>query len=191
MNWIVFVVVAWISFGIERALTPVFDRASGGVSPSLVVPLLVFVALYAPRRHALWGAIALGFVWDLLSPLTHADGGSLNLIGPYTLGCLVAAQFVLSVRGMVIRRNPLTLMALSFGAAFIAHLVLVAIVTLRALAGDHVAWDASDELFQRLFSSFYTGIAGLILALAYFAMTPAFQFHTAVATRFARTMTTR
>lgn len=191
MNWLVFLVVAWVSFGLEMALVPVFDAGSGGVHPSTVTPLLVFVALYAPRRHALWGAILLGVTWDLLSPLVHADGGGVVLVGPHALGSLLGAQLVFSVRGMVVRRNPLTIAVLSVLAALAAQSVVVAIVTVRASLGDYIAWDASDELVQRAFSSVYTGIAGLVLSFAYFALTPAFGFHSAIATRFARTMHAR
>jgi len=191
VNWIVFLFVAWVSFGLEMALTPVFDAGSGGVHPSTIVPLMVFVALYAPRRHALWGAILLGVTRDLLTPLTHADGGSIVLVGPHALGALLGVQLVFSVRGMVVRRNPITLAVLSVLAAIVAQSVVVAIVTARVTVGDYIAWDASDELVQRALSSLYTGLGGVVLAFAYFALTPAFGFHSAVATRFARTMRTR
>jgi len=191
VNWLVFLFVAWVSLGLEMALIPVFDAGSGGVHPSTVIPLLVYIALYAPRRHALWGAIVLGVAADLLTPLVHADGGRVVLVGPHTLGALLGAQLVFSVRGMVVRRNPLTLGALSVLAALAAQSVVVAIVTLRVALGDYVAWDASDELVQRALSALYTGLAGLVLSFAYFALAPAFGFHSAVATRFARTMHTR
>jgi rod shape-determining protein MreD len=142
MNWFVLLFVAWIGFGLETALLPVFDAGASGVHPSVVLPLLVFVALYAPRKHALWCAIILGISMDLLTPINHDNGGPVTLIGPYALGYLLAAQFIFSVRGMVIRRNPLTIAFLSVLASLIAEILVVAIITLRATAGDNIAWDA-------------------------------------------------
>ena len=191
MNWFVLLFLAWVGFGLEMALAPVFDAGALGVHPSTMIPILVFVALYAPRKHVLWAAVALGLFRDLLSPLTHENGGPVHLIGPYVLGSLLCVQFVLSVRGMVIRRNPLTIGALSILGAIVAEILVVALVTIRVVFGDHLVWDASDELVARLLSSLYTGVMGLVLSFIFFALTPAFGFHGAVATRFARTMGVR
>ncbi|MGJ8636338.1 MAG: hypothetical protein ACSHX5_05800 [Phycisphaerales bacterium] len=186
MNWFVLLFVAWIGFGLETALLPVFDAGASGVHPSVVLPLLVFVALYAPRKHALWCAVVLGISMDLLTPITHNNGGPVTLIGPYVLGNLLAAQFIFSVRGMVIRRNPLTIAVLSLLASLIAEILVVAIITLRALAGDKIAWDAGDALMDHSLSSLYTSVGALFLSFIFFALTPAFGFHTTVPTRYAR-----
>ncbi|MFG0315366.1 MAG: hypothetical protein ACF8LL_14420, partial [Phycisphaerales bacterium] len=85
MNWIVFILIAWLCFGLELALLPVFDAGSGGVHPSMVVPLLVFIAMNAPRKPTLWCAILLGVVMDLLSPIAAVDGGTITIIGPHAL----------------------------------------------------------------------------------------------------------
>ncbi len=147
---------------------------------------MVFVALYAPRKHALWCAIMLGIFMDLLNPIKHDNGGPVTLIGPNTLGYLLAAQFIFSVRGMVIRRNPLTIAFLSIIASLIAEILVVALITLRYLAGDHIAWDPGDALMDHALSSLYTGVGALFLSFIFFALTPAFGFHTAIPTRFAR-----
>ena len=191
MNWFVFVFVAWISFGLEMALRPVFDAGSSGVYPSMSLPLLVFISLYAPRRHAMWGAVLVGLTTDLLSPIVHADGGSIHLLGPFTLGSLLLVQFMLTIRGKVIRSNPITMMVLSIIGASIVQAVVVALITARSLFGDHIVWDASDELLYRFFSCLYTGAAALVLSFGYFALANAFAFHGAVATRYARTMHAR
>ncbi|MFK7759848.1 MAG: rod shape-determining protein MreD [Phycisphaerales bacterium] len=186
MNWFVLLFVAWICFGLEMALLPVFDAGASGVSPSVVLPLLVFVALYAPRKHALWCAVVLGISMDLLTPISHDNGGPVTLLGPYALGYLLAAQFIFSVRAMVVRRNPLTIAFLSVLASLIAEILVVAIITMRYVAGDNIAWDAGDALIDHTMSSLYTGIVALFLSFLFFALTPAFGFHTSVATRFAR-----
>lgn len=186
MNWFVLLFFAWVGFGLEMALLPVFDAGASGVHPSVVLPLLVFVALHAPRKHALWCAIVLGVSMDLLTPINHDNGGPVTLIGPYALGYLLAAQFIFSVRGMVIRRNPLTIAFLSMIASLIAEILVVALITLRSIVGDSIAWDAGDALIDHSLSSVYTGVAALFLSFIFFALTPAFGFHTVIATRFAR-----
>lgn len=186
MNWFVLLFVAWIGFGLETALLPVFDAGASGVHPSVVLPLMVFVALYAPRKHALWCAVVLGISMDLLNPINHTNGGPVTLIGPNALGYLLAAQFIFSLRGMVIRRNPLTIAFLSMLASLVAEILVVAVITLRYLAGDHIEWYPKDALMDHTLSSLYTGIAALFLSFIFFALTPAFGFHTSVPTRFAR-----
>ncbi|MBO6512851.1 MAG: hypothetical protein JJ974_02650 [Phycisphaerales bacterium] len=186
MNWFVLLFFAWVGFGLETALLPVFDAGDSSVHPSIVLPLLVFVALYAPRKHALWSAIVLGVSMDLLNPINHTNGAPVTLIGPYALGNLLAAQFIFSVRGMVIRRNPLTIAVLSLLASLIAEILVVAIVTLRYLAGDDIQWSPKEALMVHTLSSVYTSVGALFLSFIFFALTPAFGFHTTVPTRFAR-----
>ena len=186
MNWFVFALFAWVLFGLELALGPIFDAGSGGVHPSMVIPLLVFVAINAPRRPTLWAAIILGIVMDLLSPVPGADGGTVTIIGPNALGYLLGAHFVLAVRGMLIRRNPLTVVVMSVFAAFIAQIVVIAIFTIRDIGANPLMWDAGDQLVQRSFSSLYTGVSALLLSFVFFAFGPVFGFQSAVPTRFAR-----
>ncbi len=186
MNWFVLLFVAWIGFGLEMALLPVFDAGASGLHPSVILPLLVFVSLYAPRRHALWCAIVLGIATDLMTPINHDNGGPVYLIGPYALGFLLSSQFIFSVRGMVIRRNPLTIAFLSLLASLIAEILVVALITMRSLAGDPIEWYPRNALVEHTLSSVYTGVGALVLSFIFFALTPAFGFHTTVATRFAR-----
>jgi len=188
MNWFVFVFVAWIVFGLELALLPILDAGSGSFHPSMVIPLMAFTALYAPRRQALWGAISLGLVMDLVSPMARTDGGTIVIVGPYALGYLLSAYFILVIRGSLIRRNPLTLVMISIVSSFIAQVVVIAIFTARDLGTNPLIWDASDQLLQRSFSSLYTGLSALILSIAFFALAPTFGFHSSVPTRFARTI---
>ena len=186
MNWIVFLVVAWFGFGLEIALPAYFDAGSGGVHPSLILPLMVYVTLYAPRRHALWAACILGVITDLISPIPRLDLGDAFIVGPHAIGMMVACQFVLSVRAMVIRHNPLTLMILSVLSVVITQIIVVAFFTARSIGDDPLVWDAGAQLIQRLFSALYTAIPALVLSFVFFALTPVFGFHSAVPTRFAR-----
>lgn len=186
MNWFVFLLTAWVCFGLELALSTVFDAGSRDVAPSMVVPLLVFVAMNATRKPTLWAAILLGVVMDLLSPIPTVDGGTITIIGPHALGYLLGAHFVLAVRGMLIRRNPLTMIVMSIMVMIIAQVIVVAIFTARGIGADSLMWDAGNELRQRFFSSLYTGISALLLSFIFFALGPVFGFSTTVPTRFAR-----
>jgi len=188
MNWFVFAFVSWITFGLELALQPTLDAGSRGVHPSMVIPLMVFAALYAPRKQALWSAIVLGVLMDLVSPMSRIDGGIAIIVGPHALGFLLACHFILAIRGSLIRRNPLTLVMISVAASFIAQILVIAIFTARDLGTNPLIWDASDQLVERSFSSLYTAISALALSIVFFALAPAFGFHSSVPTRFARTI---
>ena len=188
MNWFVFAILAWLTFGLELALQPVLDAGSGSVHPSMVMPLMAFVALYAPRKQALWAAIILGVLLDLLSPMARSDGGSVVIVGPYALGFLLGCHFIFTIRGSLIRRNPLTLVMISIVSSFIIQVVVIALLTARNLGNNPLIWDASDQLIQRSFSSLYTGLSALLLSFIFFALAPAFGFHSSVPTRFARTI---
>ena len=188
MNWFVFAFVTWILFGLELALIPILDAGNGSVHPSMIIPLMTFVALYAPRKQALWAAIALGLIMDLLAPMAQTDGGSVYILGPYALGYLFACHFILVIRGSLIRRNPMTMVIISIAASFIAQIVVIAIFTARNIGTNPLLWDAGDELVQRSFSSLYTGLSALALSIIFFALAPTFGFHSSVPTRFARTM---
>jgi len=188
MNWFVLAFVAWITFGLELALGPVLDSGSSGVHPSMIIPLMAFVALYAPRKQALWAAILLGIIIDLLAPMARADGGSVVIVGPHALGYLLGAHFILAIRGMLIRRNPLTLVIISIASSFIAQVVVIALITLRNMGTSPLIWDAGDQLVERSFSSLSTGISALVLSVIFFALAPTFGFHSSVPTRFARTI---
>lgn len=188
MNWFVFAIVTWIIFGLELALLPILDAGSGGVHPSMVIPLLAFVSLYAPRKQAMWVAIILGIIMDLLSPMTGTTGGSTVIVGPHALGFLLACHFIFAIRGSLIRRNPLTLVIISICASFIAQIVVIAIFTARDQGTNPLIWDAGDQLIQRSLSSLYTGLSALVLSIIFFALAPTFGFSSTVPTRFARTI---
>ena len=186
MNVILFALVAWVTLGLEIALPPVLDAGGGGVQPSFLIPLLVFVALHADPRPVRWSALSLGLLVDLVRPVVLVDGGAAAIPGPHALGFLLAAQMTLSLRGMVVRRNPLTLVILSIVGATVAAVVVVAIMTLRSFFDASVVWAGGRALLPGLLSAFYTGLAALVLSFPLFAMTPFFGFPNLQAPRFAR-----
>ncbi len=186
MNVFLFAMLAWVALGLEIALPPVLDAGAAGVQPSFLVPLLVFVALHTEPRPALWAGLVLGLLVDLVHPLALVDGGGVTIPGPHALGFMLAARLTLSIRGVVIRRNPVTLVILSVLAAAVAETVVVACMTLRSAFDGAVVWGGFGELFPGLLSALYTGLAALVLSFPLFALTPFFGFPPLHAPRFAR-----
>lgn len=177
MNWIAFVIAAWVALGLDVGLSGALSPLSGEIRPSFAIPLIVFVALQAPARSALWAALLLGLVVDLINPLPRVGGGLVTIVGPNAIGFLVGAQFVLAMRGMVIHRNPLTMTILSIFAAAIASVIVVAFFTVRDFyPGQTVDWRATHELLVRLGSAAYTGFSGFALSLPLFGLAGLFGF---------------
>ncbi len=185
MNWIVFALVAWIAFGLEIGLRPLISPGDGSIAPSFVIPILVYISLWAPARTALWGALILGLGADLLSSIDLAPSGSATIIGPRAIGYLLAAQLVIASRGVVIGRSPVTLVVLSIVAAFVAGVVVVAFYTLRSFY-DPVVWNPGRQLSVRFFSALYTGLSALGMSLVLIPLGSAFRFPHAPGARFAR-----
>lgn len=186
MNVIVLCLAAWVCFGLESALPPVLDAGSGGVHPSVVIPLLVFVALHAETRAAIWTALTLGLVTDLLNPVTMLDGGSAVIPGPHAMGYLLCAQLVIASRGMVIRHNPLTLVVLSVVGSLASSITVVAVMGLRTIIDDSVAWTGASGLITGFWSALYTALSALVLSFPLFAAAPLFGFQHPQAQRFSR-----
>ncbi|MEL7474371.1 MAG: hypothetical protein AAGK04_13720 [Planctomycetota bacterium] len=177
MNWFVFALFAWLAIGLEVGLKDVLQIGPGSVAPSFVLPLAVFVAMWAPSSVALWASFALGVLVDLTWQVPRTDAGVATILGPYALGFTLAGWLVINMRGMVIRRNPATMAFLCLLASAVAQTVVVALYTIRSLYGDPVAWSPASELLSRVFAgSLYTALMGLLLSLGLFAATPIFQF---------------
>jgi len=187
MNWAVFAIAAWLLFGAElgvrSALGPTW------MAPSFVFPLLVFVALFTQPLTVYWAALTLGLVTDLTNLVEVTEGGGrLVIIGPYALGYLVAGQLVLTLRGVMIQRNPLTMAFLAIMASVVAHVVVVAFMTAHKVYGEPLAWSAGTELVRRLGVSVATGVSAFALSLVLFPLSAALGVQGGQPRRFARRM---
>lgn len=177
MNWLPLAIAAWVLFGLDLGVADLIQQRAGGAAmqPSFIMPLAVFVALGAPHTHAVWTCLFLGLLVDLTRPryvgATHAD---LVVIGPHALGYLLAAQLVLTLRSVVIRRNPLTMGVLSALASLVCGLVVATAFTVRSLFGDPVEWDTWRELLGLAGSSLYTGLVAVPLGWILIRLSPAF-----------------
>jgi hypothetical protein len=176
MRWTLVLLCAAVLLGIEQAVKGSLAVGQTVIAPSFVLPLVVFVALFAPPLTALWTALLIGVVVDLGT--VWGDGvNPLVVVGPTALGNVVGAYFVLTVRALLFRRNPITLMAMSVGAAALAGLVFVAIHSIRLMYTDAYTFHGLSQLGQRLLAAVYTGGVALVLAFALFPMMPLFGFH--------------
>jgi hypothetical protein len=167
MNIVLLLVLAWLALGLETGLksTLAINFGSIAAAPSFVLPLAVFIALCAPAQQAAWACLALGFLMDVTAPQT-LPGDSITVIGPYAIGFFLAAQLVLTLRGLVIRRHPLAVVALSILAAAVMQIVVVSLLTLRFwLTNQAMVWDLKHELVERLASAFVTGGSAFVMAI--------------------------
>lgn len=154
--------LGYVLLALEGGLHDLLALGSARLVPSLITALVVFVVLHAPPVSAMWFALLAGLAVDLLSPL---GPGASPVPGPQALGMLAGAYFVLTVRGVMIRRNPLTVVALTLLAAGLAQLVVCTLLTLRAMAGHLSGWDPGAQMLLRMGAALYTAAAALPVAL--------------------------
>lgn len=173
MKWLMFALVAWVMVGLETGLKPALQLGPTPIAPSFVLPLAVVVAMFASSSASLWACLLLGLMIDLTWKIPRTDFGTATMIGPYALGYLLAGQLVLTLRGIMMRRNPLSVAFLSAAAAIVANVVVVAIITLHtAFYNDPIDWSPPQQLLARLISALYTGLIGLVLAPALLFVAP-------------------
>jgi len=177
MNWITFVVLLWLSLGAETGLKDALELGETGMAPSFVIVLVVVVALLAPKKAAIWSAILAGALLDLTRAAPTAAGvGMTPTLGPYALGAAVGVYAVITMRGVVLTRNPLTIFVLSFLAHLLAQLVVIGLFAARSWYDPAVDFAATAALLRGLGSALYTGVIALALGPALLALTPMFAF---------------
>jgi cell shape-determining protein MreD len=177
MNWVVFAIGAWIMLGFEQGLKGSLQLGGTTIAPSFLAVYAVFIACSAPPRAAQWGCLVIGALIDVSSPIARIDGGpDFMILGPNALGSLLMCQLVLALRGLMFRRNPLTLAFLSCAGFALWQVVVTAMLTIRHLGGDPTAWFPSAELGSRLGSSVFTGLIALPVSLILIVLMPLFAF---------------
>ncbi len=177
MSCLVFLLAAWVFFGLELGLKGGLELGRAGVAPSFVIVLLAFIGASAPRMTVYWACLALGIVMDLTHARPTPSGESaVVLIGPYALGFVIAGYAVLTVRTLVIRQNLLTLAFLSVVAALMAGVIVIAIAAVRSWYDPLIGIDAGGELLERMGSAVYTGFVALVLGPLLMWMKPVFGF---------------
>lgn len=173
MNWVVIAIMGWVALGLDTGLAGALELGHSGISPSFVVVLAVYVGLAAPPIQAVWTCLLLGLVVDLISPMSlHTPAGArATIVGPYALGFVLMGQFLLAMRSMLMRQNPLTMALMAFAGFMIVHVFVSAAYTLRGFY-DPIMWDLSAQLIRRLAVAAYTGVIAFPLALVLVPLAP-------------------
>ncbi len=173
MNWVVFAMLAWLALGLERGLKPMLMLQGGSLTlaPSFVMTLAVFVSMIAPPAAALWSCLGLGLMLDLLSPKSLGGNTLVTVVGPHALAYLLGAQLVLTLRGLVIRRNPISLAFLSLSFGVVAGIAATFLVVVKRLFGTPIEGSAGAELLNHFVSAGYTSVMAFFLAFALLPMT--------------------
>ena len=162
MSWGIYAVVLWIVLGIDVGLRSVLRIGDSPIAPSFVLPLIVFISLYAPGRAAMIASLITGLVIDLTSPVVVPGGSTILLPGPNALGMLLACQLVLGARGLVFLNSPITLIVLTPLAGAIWQIVVAAVFGARELY-DPIGFNSGSMLVDGLVRSAYSALAALVL----------------------------
>ncbi len=185
MRWTAVVLFGYVFVGLDLGLKPALAMGppTRNIAPGFLMPFCVFIAVFAPAVPALWTALAFGAVVDLAT--AWAPTG-LVILGPNALGYMAAAYLVLTMRGVMIRRNPLSIMLLSILGMTMAQIVVVAFMTIRSWSDHTLEWHAVDQLLHRLLCSLYTGLTGLLVGLVMVPLSTLFSFPDSQGRRFGR-----
>ncbi len=180
MNRLTVALGAWVLLGLEVGL-----RVTG-LAPGLVFVFATFIAMCAAPRAAFWAALSLGLLMDLTSPIALASPGPPGVVvGPHAIAYLLGAHLVIAMRGVMIRRNPLTLGFLSLCAGLVAQVTLVGILWVRTMF-DPVAFAPGTELLARAGWALITGGAAVLLAFVLIPLAEVFGLPSQTQRRFGR-----
>lgn len=171
MRSLAFILALYVTLALEVGLKRAFELGATGAAPSFMAGLAAFVALLAPEQRAVWLCMAIGLALDLSG---QTGGSGVAVIGPHALGYALGAQFVLSLRGVLVRRNPLTISLMSVAIAGLAGVVVVAFYTVRGWFGYDADWSPTSQLVVRLGSALYSAVSGLLLGLVLSPLAPVF-----------------
>jgi hypothetical protein len=172
LNWVVFVMLAWLALGLERGLKPLLVLQGGSLTlaPSFVMTLAVFIAMSAAPVQALWSCLGLGLMLDLLTPRSLGGTTLVTIVGPHALAYLLGAQLVLTLRGLVIRRNPISLAFLVLAFGIVTGIASTFLIVIKRMLGSSIEGTAGTELLNQLVSSGYSAILAFFLAFALLPM---------------------
>lgn len=183
MRWPVFLVVAFIALVLEVSVRHVLElRALANISPSFTAVLVVYVALFATREAALWAAWGLGLAVDLCVDLPIGARAAGPIIGAHALGYVFGVYLLLQIRGLLFRRQALTIGVMAALFVLAASLVIVFVYAVHGWypgTADRLVWAdlrPAGELLRRLGIALYTGVLALGLSVPLVWSTPVWGF---------------
>jgi len=155
MNWLIFTLVAYVSYVLQAGLAPVWTLGER-TEPRLLLIVLVFIALQASPTTVAFAAIALGLLHDIRQTNVPL------LVGPWALGYLVAGYALLQLRNLLFRDSVFTIAIMSFVAGLFAYLVSTVLYSVRGigfLLGQPIAdFSAANTLFQGFLDLVFTAV---------------------------------
>lgn len=178
MSRIAALIACWVALGLERGLAGLVQIELGSltVAPSIVAPVLVFFCIHATQQSALWTCLITGVALDLAWSPSSSTNEPGVVLGMYAFGFTLSAWFVLLSRGVVIKKNPITLCVLSVAFVMIAQTWISLVMGLRSVY-DTVLWDTGLEWTSRMAGA---GLTGLVAIAWWLVLTPimgVFGFH--------------
>ncbi|HRP62928.1 MAG TPA: hypothetical protein PK400_06530 [Phycisphaerales bacterium] len=182
MRWTIFIIFAFIMLALDGGFMGVFTLpAVAGIGPNIVICLLVYICMFATRLAAMFAALTLGVMMDLMHPLSQGDvAPSVYVIGPHALGYVFAGLLLLQLRTMVFRQRAITIGALSFAATFAAGLVIIMVFVIRSWYGEPTEYfmhgSPARELMRQLGIGVYTALLGVPLGWVLLLTTPLWGF---------------
>ena len=114
MRWFIYFILAYLLLGIQLGVGPFI--AYRDVSPNLMVLLVVFISLNAPREEAMLASFLIGALQDLIT---------LQPMGLFAFSYGIVSVLVCWLADSVRRTHPLTHLSLTFMATMIVGVLLL------------------------------------------------------------------
>src|SRR3954452_19827406 len=97
MRWLAYFILAYVMLGLQLGIGAHMQYR--GVAPNLVLLVVVFISLNAPRDEAMLGSFLLGAMQDLVT---------LQPMGLYAFSYGIVSMIVSNVAQLAYREHPLT-----------------------------------------------------------------------------------
>ncbi|MFP4053564.1 MAG: rod shape-determining protein MreD [Phycisphaerae bacterium] len=160
MHWIPFLIASFVVAAIQQSLGRVWTF--GHVGPDLLAILSMLAALRA--RTATQAALA-AWVLGLLADLTTASGpAGATVIGPMSVGYVVAATGVFRVREMFFAEHPLAQLFLAGAFCAVSHTIWIIAQMLLGPVPLTLP-DFVQTMGNMLGIALYTAVVAMVLSL--------------------------
>ena len=183
MRWWVFAIAWCACMALDTGLMPAF--AAGRHVPQLWPVLLAFVAMHGSRDAAFGAAVTIGLWLDATHPSLGLGADApraVHVFGPNVLACAAGAWAVLELRGVLYRRNLLTVALCAAVCGTLASLAFIAIAGIRAAYADPFPlWGpgtGAAAVGNDILTALLSAVLGLLPAWALQASIPAWDFAT-------------
>ena len=178
MNWLVLALFTYALVAIEMGMQPVIGLpvSMGGMAPSLLLVLGVYITLMSRPAVSLWIMLLLGGLVDVMS--STVPGGP--VLGPNALGFLIGGVAVLQMRGFVFRESVLAMAMMVFVCGVLASLVTIFLLKVRGfswLTNQPIeGWHSAEQMYRNFMMLIYTTAVSLPLGFCLMKSTPLWGF---------------